>query len=499
MTTAAITSLSGASVTEVSLRERLGRAQAGATAGAAPELVAVLDRIEAALSQPGAPAETQERVAAARARALTIASSGDRELSVVSFLSDLFVASALEREWAPAEAAALFDSIAEAATVSRSFLRTSVCMRALRDPALLEVPASLAFDALLNLLLVLAPVTAASLWRLGDDGRSECLASAGAAARAPRVREAAVAALAARAPRAETRGSLRTLPVTCYQRPDAVLVLRARDGAAPHAAALAEEATTVLGFMLEREILLERNADRERSLVEASERRLTRLGFDLHDGPVQDVMALAAEVRFLREELVDRGEPSARRGDAGERFDRLEKHLLDVGRELRELSSTLEPTRALRSLRDGLEKQVETFRKHADIEATLDLNGDFDPMTASQRIAVLRIVQEALTNVREHSGATTVHVAASVAGGFVRVDIADDGNGFDVESALPRAAKSGRLGLVGMSERVRLLGGRMNIESRPGGPTRISAVLRVWQPHGAVPATEGTAAAVWAS
>jgi signal transduction histidine kinase len=262
-----------------------------------------------------------------------------------------------------------------------------------------------------------------------------------------------------------------------------VLLVRARAGDTPHASALAEEAAGVLGFVLEREIILERNAARERSLVEAGERRLTRLAFDLHDGPIQDVVALAAEVRLLRQALVDGNGPPAGRDDAGVRFDELEAQLLEVGRELREVSSSLEPTKAQRSVRDGLANQIETFRKHTDIEATLEITGDFEPLTASQRIAVLRIVQEALANVREHSGATLVRVTASVAGGFVRVGVTDDGCGFDVETALPKAAKNGRLGLVGMSERVRLLGGRMDVESRPGGPTAISAVLRLWQPR----------------
>ena len=220
------------------------------------------------------------------------------------------------------------------------------------------------------------------------------------------------------------------------------------------------------------------------ALVEASERRLTRLAFDLHDGPVQDALALAAEVRLLRQELVDASEQGAGAGreSIAARFDALEAQLLALGRELREVSSSLEPTKALRSVRDGLASQVEAFRTQTGIRATLDLAGDFESLTASQRIAVLRIVQEALANVREHSGATRVRVAASVADDLVRIEVTDDGRGFHVERAFAKAAREGRLGLVGMSERVRLLGGRMEIDSRPGGPTAISAVLEPWEP-----------------
>jgi signal transduction histidine kinase len=270
------------------------------------------------------------------------------------------------------------------------------------------------------------------------------------------------------------------VPLLHAQESAAVLVVRAPIEDAERASALAEDAAAVLGFVLERAALLERSAARERSLLDASERRLTRLAFDLHDGPVQDVVALAAEVRLLRQKLVDESEQPAGRGSVAARFDTLEAQLLEVGRELREVSSSLEPTKALRSVRDGLASHVEAFRRQTEIQATLELAGDFESLTASQRIAALRIVQEALANVREHSGAAHVRVSASATDGFVRIEVTDDGRGFDVERALAKAAKDGRLGLVGMSERVRLLGGRLEIASRPGGPTTISAVLRLW-------------------
>src|SRR5436305_1211990 len=63
-----------------------------------------------------------------------------------------------------------------------------------------------------------------------------------------------------------------------------------------------------------------------------------------------------------------------------------------------------------------------------------------------------------------------------------RATVADDGPGFDVEEALACAVRDGRVGLMGMMERVRLLGGTCEIESRPGGPTTISAFVPAWRP-----------------
>jgi signal transduction histidine kinase len=62
------------------------------------------------------------------------------------------------------------------------------------------------------------------------------------------------------------------------------------------------------------------------------------------------------------------------------------------------------------------------------------------------------------------------------------LDIVDDGRGFDVPRTLVRAARRGRFGLLGMSGRVRLLGGRFDVQSRPGGPTVISVLLPAWRP-----------------
>ena len=103
-------------------------------------------------------------------------------------------------------------------------------------------------------------------------------------------------------------------------------------------------------------------------------------------------------------------------------------------------------------------------------------------MTDSQRIAVLRIVQESLTNIREHSGARRVTVTVTSTAEDLVAEIRDDGRGFDVERTLVRSARNGRFGLIGMSERARLLGGRFDVRSAPGGPTVVSLVLPAWRP-----------------
>jgi signal transduction histidine kinase len=94
----------------------------------------------------------------------------------------------------------------------------------------------------------------------------------------------------------------------------------------------------------------------------------------------------------------------------------------------------------------------------------------------------LNIVHEALTNVREHSEATEVEIAVSANDEGVEAQVTDNGRGFDLEPTLMRAARRGRLGLVAIHERVRLLGGQCRIDSRIGGPTVVRVGLERWEP-----------------
>lgn len=103
-------------------------------------------------------------------------------------------------------------------------------------------------------------------------------------------------------------------------------------------------------------------------------------------------------------------------------------------------------------------------------------------LSPSQRIALVSVVGEALNNVREHSDATDVRISVSLDATGVQAQVLDNGHGFDVEAALVGAARRGRIGLAGIHERVRLLGGQCIVESQPGGPTAVSLVLPRWEP-----------------
>jgi signal transduction histidine kinase len=215
---------------------------------------------------------------------------------------------------------------------------------------------------------------------------------------------------------------------------------------------------------------------------DAAERRLARLGFDLHDGPIQDVLALGAEVRLFRGQLARVLGPHPDGAIVLGRVDDVTARLVALDHELREIVRALESPTVLRApLPELLRREVDGLRDRG-VDVTLEISGAVDTLTPSQAIVLLRVVQEALTNVEEHAAARTARVTIAADRAQLRAEVTDDGAGFEVERTLVEAARRGRLGLVGMGERVRLLGGRLDVDSRRGGPTTIAVALPRWQP-----------------
>jgi len=102
-------------------------------------------------------------------------------------------------------------------------------------------------------------------------------------------------------------------------------------------------------------------------------------------------------------------------------------------------------------------------------------------------------VQEALTNVARHADATRVELDVRVEGGALQLTVRDNGEGFDVASVWRGVAAEGCIGLDGMEERVRLVGGQFGIDSQPGAGTTVQArfPLSKGDPLVAVPAGGG--------
>ncbi|HYP38779.1 MAG TPA: PAS domain S-box protein [Chloroflexia bacterium] len=209
-------------------------------------------------------------------------------------------------------------------------------------------------------------------------------------------------------------------------------------------------------------------------IMNAQEAERRRVSMDIHDGPLQSLgIALMALDRAIRR--MERGE-----------HDRAEQEI----RSLREtLSSTVSELRAVLAdlsleiltyygLIFALEEYIEHFSQvtNIDIEMENELN-----MRLPNNLEMLlyRLAQEALANIRKHSGASKVAISLKVEGGRVHMTISDDGKGFDVDAALSKRAAGKQLGLQSMRQRIRDAQGSLTIESAPGGN---STTLRFWCP-----------------
>ncbi len=217
-------------------------------------------------------------------------------------------------------------------------------------------------------------------------------------------------------------------------------------------------------------------------MLASVERRLARLRFDLHDGPQQDVHLLAADLEHFREQLSPSLEGNPHADRLLGRLDDLAARLVRLDQDIRRLATTLRSPfiAEASSLREALVQITESFARETGISPDVQLDGDFDALSDSQQIAVLALVREALSNVRKHSGATAVSVTISSHEDGIDARITDDGRGFDPDEALARGSGEEHLGLVGMHERARMLGGRTHVDSRPGGPTTVSVSLPAW-------------------
>jgi signal transduction histidine kinase len=221
---------------------------------------------------------------------------------------------------------------------------------------------------------------------------------------------------------------------------------------------------------------------REHDLVAAGERRLLRLGFDLHDGPRQELVALAEEVRNASTQISSVVPADFRQRVRG-RFNDVHARLFALDESLRQISHSIRSTTAVaRPVADAVESELRALANATSIGVGMQVDGNLSDLTDSQRIVLFRVVQEALSNVRKHSEATRVTVALQSSLTFVELTVTDDGCGFD-----PRLLATDRLGLAGISERVRLLGGAVEIDTKPGAGTTVRATLPQWRPS--TPAT----------
>ena len=202
-----------------------------------------------------------------------------------------------------------------------------------------------------------------------------------------------------------------------------------------------------------------------------NERFLHRIAADLHDGPAQTLAF--ARMRF--DEIGDHCAACGRPLGAA---------ATDIANIRGALRSSLENVRNIAaglglpgitdlSLAATARRAVRDFERQSALTVPVDIDGNLADAPLAIKITVYRLIQESLANSRRHAPGGTPSVRVQKEDNQVRIEIADQGAGFDPVAAVA----SGRLGLAFMHERIRLLGGLLEVDSAPGRGTCIRAHL----------------------
>jgi len=207
-------------------------------------------------------------------------------------------------------------------------------------------------------------------------------------------------------------------------------------------------------------------SERLQQQVETGERERRRWAQELHDDALQGLAAIRISLATaLQSEGAERAESIE--AAAGEAVGRLAAQIDELSR----LINDLRPASLERlGLAGALEALVEesSARGGFEVEAEIEVEVE-EKLSKEEERVVYRLVQEALNNVLKHAEAGSASVAVRLADHQVRIAIKDDGRGFD-----PAATGDGR-GLLGMRERIELLGGEIEVRSTDGNGTEISA------------------------
>jgi len=229
-----------------------------------------------------------------------------------------------------------------------------------------------------------------------------------------------------------------------------------------------------INMMLDRLAQDTRTIERHRGQIQvmsaqvlrAQEEERRRIARELHDETSQALNAVLLSIEMAQESLRTATVP----GESVERLEASKQLTAQTLEGIHNLAFDLRPTMLddlglVPSVRWYAKRQSQTY----GLQIQVDAQGlDDERLPDQTEVALFRVVQEALTNVAKHSGASLARVQLQRRPGGIEVTVQDNGKGFD-----PEQVNADRLGLFGIHERVSLLGGNLEVDSHRGGGTRL--------------------------
>jgi PAS domain S-box-containing protein len=200
----------------------------------------------------------------------------------------------------------------------------------------------------------------------------------------------------------------------------------------------------------------------------AQEEERKRISHELHDDTVQALVVLSRQLDALatNKEVPDK---------IKERLDDLWKQTDSILQGIRRLSQNLRPAAIDKlGLLPAISSLAADISKDGSVATKVSVYGDERRLPEEEAVALFRVIQEAMNNVRKHSGATRAAIIIEFKPDTVKIIVTDNGRGFDAPQKIGDLTKLGKLGLTGMQERVQSLNGTLHIVSEPGKGTVIT-------------------------
>lgn len=207
-------------------------------------------------------------------------------------------------------------------------------------------------------------------------------------------------------------------------------------------------------------------------VTRAQEDERARIARELHDDTIQSLVVLSRQIEALARSNSERSPAETRQ------LRELQGLTDDIIHGVRRFSRDLRPTTLDDlGLLPTLEGLAASFTEKDNIPTRLYVTGAKRRLAPETELVLFRIAQAALNNVKKHAEATQATITVKFAEDLVEMAVQDNGKGFTLRASIEELAVAGHLGLIGMRERARLLGGNLSIQTQPGRGTKVTITV----------------------
>jgi two-component system sensor histidine kinase DegS len=226
----------------------------------------------------------------------------------------------------------------------------------------------------------------------------------------------------------------------------------------------------------ERSVITEREKEKQYYLsriLKAQDDERKRIAQELHDDTTQILLVVATRAQsIISDDHFQSGSEPANQ------LEWIRDTILHLSEDIRRISLELRPS-ILEDMEfvPAIESLVDSLEQNYGIETRFEVFGEVHELSQEAQISIIRVVQEALNNIRRHSRASRAAIQLNFNRKNVRLTITDNGQGFTETDTVRLPTDTRKLGIIGMRERIVSLGGTFEIDSSPGGGTTIAISL----------------------